>query len=226
MYIKRKRGVQAPFPFTRTSRSRFAASFLLPLTSLILQQGGSVHLESRSLRSLHSSVCLCHYFLRCRITDPITCMCYVSPNSLLACGTSSGQVIILDPVNKFCEVDRLNSQAAAITCLHAIPVRPIISAHCAGSAPARGRQPECADLSLGRPLLFHLQFPRFADPAKHFARTSGRCDRARLYCERRVSLLGRTRPLHSAVEHGHRPAGSLGGGLTEPPVGRFLEFQK
>lgn len=53
-------------------------------------------------------------------------MCYISPNSLLACGTTSGSIIILDPINQFCEIDRLSSQSFAITCMHAIPVRPII----------------------------------------------------------------------------------------------------
>ena len=154
-------------------------------------------------------------------------MCFIPPNSLLACGTTSGSIIVLDPVNQFCQVDRLESQSIAITCLHAIPVPPSrLESLSLVSKSARSSKSKYNYLSLGCSLLFCVQFSRFADAAKHITRTSRRCHGARFDHKRRVLVFGRTRSFHSVLEHDRWKVRSIGGRRAQQPVGLFLEFHK
>lgn len=149
-------------------------------------------------------------------------MCFIPPNSLLACGTTSGSILVLDPVNQFCQVDRLDSQSIAITCLHAIPVHSHQSPSILVSKSARSSESKYVDLSLGRLLLFCVQFSRFADTSKHTTRPSRRCHSPRFDVERRVFVFGRTRSFDSVLEYDRWKARSIGGRHAQQSVELFL----
>lgn len=94
------------------------------------------------------------------------------------------------------------------------------------SKSARSSESKYVDLSLGRSLLFCVQFSRFADTSKHTTRPSRRCHSPRFHVERRVFVFGRTRSFDSVLEYDRWKARSVGGRHAQQSVGLFLEFHK
>lgn len=90
------------------------------------------------------------------------------------------------------------------------------------SKSARSSESKYVDLSLGRSLLFCVQFSRFADTSKHTTRPPRRCHSPRFYVERRVSVFGRTRSFDSVLEYDRWKARSVGGRHAQQSVGLFL----
>ena len=90
------------------------------------------------------------------------------------------------------------------------------------SKSARRSKSKYVDLSLGRSLLFCVQFSRFADTSKHTTRPSRRCHSPRFDVERSVFVFGRTRSFDSVLEYHRWKARSIGGRHAQQSVGLFL----
>ena len=64
-----------------------------------------------------------------RISESVTCMCLLFDRSILACGTTKGEIRVFDAQDQFCQVDSFSSHENAITYLYYIAVSLALPPH-------------------------------------------------------------------------------------------------
>ena len=57
-----------------------------------------------------------------RVSDSISCICYLFNNAIIAAGTTDGSILLFDTLHQYCQLDHISAHKAEITCMKYIEV--------------------------------------------------------------------------------------------------------